>query len=126
MAQYLDLDEKYIDPNDIYAEIFDTLKAFVHNKASSDKNYRFYIYGKFNPEIPSPFLNCINNAEPHAWNGYAGYAMFLVMSIICCFIVPKRLEILVTTLLVVYMTCGLTKMLLNFSKNWESLNLFNC
>ena len=44
LNHYLSLDEKYVNPNDIYAEAMDKLKTVIHNKSSSDKNYRYYIY----------------------------------------------------------------------------------
>ena len=55
LNHYLSLDEKYVNPNDIYAEAMDKLKTVIHNKSSSDKNYRYYIYSKINPDLlPSP------------------------------------------------------------------------
>ena len=63
LNHYLSLDEKYVNPNDIYAEAMDKLKTVIHNKSSSDKNYRYYIYSKINLDLlPSPFLSCVNNA----------------------------------------------------------------
>ena len=42
----------------------DKLKTVIHNKSSSDKKYRYYIYSKINPDLlPSIFLSCVNNAD---------------------------------------------------------------
>ena len=55
MRHYVALDEQYTDPIEIYVEALDSAKAYVRQKALSDRNYRFYIYNKINPELlPSP------------------------------------------------------------------------
>ena len=58
------MDNKYNNPNDIYVEAHSNLRNYIRGKASSDKNYRYYIYNKMNPELlPSPFLSSGNNAD---------------------------------------------------------------
>ena len=58
------LNEKYVHPNGIYVESIGKLKTFIRNKSPSDKNYRYHIYSKINPDLlPSPFLSCVNNAD---------------------------------------------------------------
>ena len=64
IRHYQSLDERYSDPNDIYVEAFTNLRIFIRTKASSDKNYRYFIYNKINPELlPSPFLSSGSNSD---------------------------------------------------------------
>ena len=43
IKHYSALDEQYNDPNEIYVEAFENLKANIRSKASTDQNYRFHI-----------------------------------------------------------------------------------
>ena len=64
MRHYQHLDEMYNDPNDIYVEAYENLRAHIRQMASSDQHYRYYIYHKINPELlPSPFLSSGNNSD---------------------------------------------------------------
>jgi len=51
---YIELDQKYDNPNDIYTEAMTETKA-----TNPEKHYKFHIYTKLNPNLlPSPFLTC--------------------------------------------------------------------
>ena len=64
IKHYSALNEQYNDPNEIYIEAFENLKANIHSKAPTDQNYRFHIYCKVNPHLlPSHFLSCNSNAD---------------------------------------------------------------
>ena len=60
LKYYVELDEKYANPNTIYTEAMSKLKSEFNIKAANkEKHYKFYIYKELNPELlPSPFLSC--------------------------------------------------------------------
>ena len=62
---YIQLDERYRNPNDVLKEALSELKRSIQEKAQlPDQHYRFYIYHELNPQLlPSPFLTCASGAD---------------------------------------------------------------
>ena len=65
LKHYIDLNQKYNHPNDIYTEAVDEVKSTIREKAQNpDEHYRFHIYHELNPDLlPSPFLTS-SHADP--------------------------------------------------------------
>jgi hypothetical protein len=65
LKHYIELDQMYPNPSDIYKEALSELKRTIQEKASfPDKHYRYYIYQELNPQLlQSPFLACANGAD---------------------------------------------------------------